>query len=61
MHHLFSYAFGSCDKANPQINSMEKSVRDDLNIVKSSPYLKITNVHGYVFDLEHGTLQEVTT
>lgn len=36
--------------------SMEKSVRDDINIVKSSPYLRITDVHGYVLDLEHGTL-----
>jgi len=47
-------------KANPRFVSMEKSVRDDINIVKSSLYLRITNVHGYVFDLEHGTLQEVT-
>ena len=38
---------------------MEQSVKDDINILKSSPYLKIANVHGYVYDLEDGTLREI--
>ena len=40
--------------------SLPESVREDMAIIKASPYFKNDlNVLGYVFDLEKGTLSEV--
>ena len=42
------------------IRSLEQSVRDDVEIVKSSPYLsKDLKVLGFVYDIAHGTVEEV--
>lgn len=42
-----------------EIKDMAQSVRDDIDVLKSTPYLKIPNILGYVYDIERGTLQEV--
>ena len=42
------------------IFSLQQSVREDMEIVRSSPYLKKDlKVLGYVYDITHGTVEEV--
>ena len=38
---------------------MDQSVRDDVAVVQASPFLKHVGVRGFVFDIEHGTVEEV--
>lgn len=45
--------------ANSNVFSMDESVKEDIEIIRSSPYVKVQNIHGFVFDLEHGTLREI--
>ena len=42
--------------------SLRQSVKDDMEVVKSSPYLKKDlKVLGFVYDITHGTVEEVKT
>ncbi|KAH8805046.1 carbonic anhydrase [Xylogone sp. PMI_703] len=44
-----------------EITNLEKGIREDMQILKSSPYLsKDLEVYGFLFDLKTGGLTEVT-
>ena len=38
---------------------MDQSVKDDVASVQASPYLKHVDVKGFVFNIEHGGVEEV--
>ena len=38
---------------------MDQSVRDDVAAVQASPYMKHVDVKGFVFNIEHGGVEEV--
>lgn len=43
-------------------NSLEQSVRDDIEILKTSPYIPkklADNCHGFVYDIKTGLLTPV--
>ena len=40
-------------------SSMYQSLKDDIAAVEASPYLKHVDVRGFVFDIEHGGVEEV--
>ena len=37
---------------------MKQSITDYVNIIRSFAYLKVSNIHGIILDLEHGTLKK---
>lgn len=39
--------------------SMDQSVRMDVAAVQASPFLKHVHVKGFVFNIEHGGVEEV--
>ena len=42
------------------ISRLPQSVKDDMDIVRSSPYLKKElKILGFVYDITHGTVEEV--